>query len=64
MVLPNYVRQEELAAIKSVFDGNITIMETKKTAYGNLVLASDKGAVVDPRFKENEITLNLRCFRG
>ena len=57
MVLPNYVREEELTQIKSVFDGNITIMETKKTAYGNLVLASDKGAVVDPRFKENEITL-------
>jgi translation initiation factor 6 len=57
MVLPNYVRQEELEAIKSVFNGNITIMETKKTAYGNLVLASDKGAVVDPRFKKNEITL-------
>ena len=57
MVLPNYVRQEELEAIKSVFDGNITIMDTKKTAYGNLVLASDKGAVVDPRFKDDEITL-------
>jgi translation initiation factor 6 len=57
MLLPSYVRQEELAQIKSVFDGNITIMETKKTAYGNLVLASDKGAVVDPRFKENEISL-------
>jgi len=57
MVLPNFIRQEELTAIKSVFDGNITIMETKKTAFGNLVLASDKGAVVDPRFKDNEITL-------
>lgn len=57
MVLPNFVRQEELTAIKSVFDGNITIMETKKTAYGNLVLTSDKGAIVDPRFKDNEITL-------
>ena len=57
MLLPNYVRQEELTTIKSVFDGNITIMETKKTAYGNLVLANDKGAVVDPRLKENEIKL-------
>ena len=57
MVLPNYVREEELTAIKSVFDGNITIMETKKTAYGNLVLTNDKGAVVDPRFKDKEITL-------
>ncbi len=55
MLLPNYVRDEELTQIKSAFEGNITIMETKKTAYGNLVLTNDKGAVVDPRFKENEI---------
>jgi translation initiation factor 6 len=54
MLLPNYVREEELTQIKSVFEGNITIMETKKTAYGNLVLTNDKGAVVDPRFKEKE----------
>jgi translation initiation factor 6 len=30
-------------------------METKKTSYGNLVLTNDRGAVVDPRFKEHEI---------
>ena len=30
-------------------------METKKTAYGNLVLANDTGAVVDPRFRTPEI---------
>ena len=55
MLLPNYIREEELTQIKTAFEGNITIMETKKTAYGNLVLASDKGAVVDPRFKASEI---------
>ena len=55
MLLPNYVREEELTQIKTAFEGNITIMETKKTAYGNLVLANDKGAVVDPRFKDAEI---------
>ena len=55
MLLPNSIRNEELERIKSVFKGNITIMETKKTAYGNLVLANDKGAVVDPRFKSGEI---------
>jgi translation initiation factor 6 len=53
MVLPSSVHDEELAEIRSVFDGTITIMETKKTAYGNLVLASDKGAVADPRLKED-----------
>ena len=47
--------QEELDAIKAVFDGKIAIMETKKTAYGNLILANDKGAIVDPRFKPEEI---------
>ncbi len=57
MLLPNSVRQEELDRIKAAFKGNITIMETRKTAYGNLVLANDKGAVVDPRFKPNEIKL-------
>jgi len=66
ILLPNSVRAEELATIKSCFEGNITVMETKKTAYGNLVLANDYGALVDPRFKENEIeqiaeTLNVNA---
>ena len=55
MMVSHAIREEELAAIKTVFDGNITIMDSKKTAYGNLVLANDKGAIVDPRFKETEI---------
>jgi translation initiation factor 6 len=55
MMVSNAIREEELTAIKTVFDGKITIMDTKKTAFGNLVLANDKGAVVDPRFKETEI---------
>jgi translation initiation factor 6 len=55
MLLPNSVREEELECIKAVHKGNITIMPTKKTAYGNLVLTNDKGAVVDPRFKSAEV---------
>ncbi len=55
MILPRSVRDEELDKIKTVFDGTITVMETKKTAYGNLVLVNDKGAVVDPRLKNSEI---------
>jgi translation initiation factor 6 len=55
ILLPNSVRDEEIAAIKTVFEGNVTVMKTKKTAYGNLVLANDKGAVVDPRFNDSEI---------
>jgi translation initiation factor 6 len=55
ILIANSIREQELEQIKSVFTGNITVMESKKTAYGNLVLANDKGAVVDPRFKEAEI---------
>ncbi|MEM2336997.1 MAG: translation initiation factor IF-6 [Candidatus Bathyarchaeia archaeon] len=55
VLLPHYVRDEEIEAIKSVFEGNITVMETKKTAYGNMVLANDYGAIVDPRLKQSEI---------
>ncbi len=55
ILLPSFVRDEELAVLKSAFEGNITIMETKKTAYGNLVLANDHGAVVDPHLKEKQI---------
>lgn len=69
MLLPNSVRSEELDRIKAVFKGNITVMETKKTAYGNLVLANDKGALVDPRFRQNEIkqiseTLGVEAVPG
>ena len=48
MLVSNGIREEELAALKSVYDGNITVMDSRKTAYGNLILTSDKGAVVDP----------------
>ena len=53
IILSSFTRQEEIDAIKAVFDGNITVMESRKTAFGNLVLANDKGAVVDPRMAES-----------
>jgi len=55
ILLPSFIREEELEAIRNGFHGNIAVMETKKTAYGNLVLANDHGAIVDPRLKTSEI---------
>ena len=55
VVLPHYVWDEELAVLKSLPDVNIAVMETKKTAYGNLVLANDHGAVADPRLKKKDL---------
>jgi translation initiation factor 6 len=54
IILPSFIRDGEIESIKQSFQGNIAIMETKKTAYGNLVLANDKGAIVDPRLKTQE----------
>jgi translation initiation factor 6 len=69
ILLPNFVREEEIENIRHSFQGNITIMDTKKTAYGNLVLANDNGAIVDPRLKELELqtvseTLSVEAARG
>jgi len=69
ILLPHYAKEEEIEAIKSVFDGNITVMETKKTAYGNMVLANNYGAIVDPRLKQLEIrkisdTLGVEAVPG
>jgi translation initiation factor 6 len=68
VLLPVSICAEEIAAFKDSFKGNVTVLETKKTAYGNLVLANDFGAVVDPRLKEPVIkqisdTLGVEAVR-
>ena len=55
IVLPHFVREEEVEAIVSALDFNVSVMETRRTAYGNLVLANDRGAVVDPRLKRGDL---------
>ncbi len=57
ILLPSFVQEAEIEALKSVFKGNMTIMETKRTAYGNIVLANDRGAIVDPRLKTPDVNL-------
>jgi len=55
IVLPHFVREEEVEAVKSASDFNMSVMETRKTAYGNLILANDHGALVDPRIKRRDL---------
>jgi translation initiation factor 6 len=69
ILLPSFVRDREVDAIHRCFEGNITVMDTRKTAYGNLVLANDQGAVVDPRLKTPDVqkiseTLCVEAVRG
>jgi translation initiation factor 6 len=53
VVLPPFATEDEVKVIKSAADINVTVMDTKKTAYGNMVLANDKGAVADPRMEKD-----------
>ena len=55
VILPSFATEDEIEAIKSAVDINVTVMDTKKTAFGNLVLANDKGAVVDPRLDKEVV---------
>ncbi len=69
ILLPSYMREPEIDAIRTVFKGNITVMEAKKTAWGNIVLANDRGAIVDPRIKEPDLraisdTLDVEIVPG
>lgn len=69
MLLPHFVRDREVKVIRSCFTGTLTIMDTRKTAYGNIVLTNDHGAIVDPRLKTPQIrevsdTLDVEVVPG
>jgi translation initiation factor 6 len=70
ILLPHYVLSKEVAAIRTVSeDMNLTVMDTKKTAYGNNVLTNDNGAICDPRLKVKTIqklsdTLGVEVLPG
>jgi translation initiation factor 6 len=69
LILPRYVLDEEVEPLKSLGDINITIAQTKRTAYGNLVLSNDYGAVADPRLRKEDLdmvsdTLGVEVVQG
>jgi len=55
VVLSSFATEEEIKAIKLVTDISVTVMDTKRTAYGNMVLANDKGAVAHPRMEREDM---------
>jgi len=56
VVLPHFAKEEEIQSIKSFFSSvNIAVLETKRTAHGNMVLANDYGAVADPRLRGKDV---------
>ena len=60
LIFPHFVREDELQPVCAAIhesDVKITIMETRRTAYGNMVLANDFGAIVDPRVNPEDLKL-------
>lgn len=56
IVFPHFVTEQEVDTVRSLApDLNVAVMETKRTAYGNIVLANDRGAIADPRLKEKDL---------
>jgi translation initiation factor 6 len=70
IILPHFTREAEIRAIKSVCSEiNVAVMETKRTAYGNMVLTNDFGAIVDPRVRGADLkriadTLGVEAVPG
>jgi len=48
ILLPRFVEESEIQAIKRVFDGVVEVVIGRMTALGNVVLANDKAALVHP----------------
>lgn len=69
IVLPHFIRDEELETIRSASDWNVAVMNTNRTAYGNMILSNDYGAVVDPTLKQKTVkkisdTLGVEAVLG
>ena len=56
VVLPSLAEEKEVRAIKSAADINVTVIDTKKTAFGNMVLANDRGAIVGPGLERDDVS--------
>jgi translation initiation factor 6 len=60
IVIPNYVSDKELQPLKK-FDVNFERIESKKNAFGNLILVNDKGGIVDQDLMKDKET--MKCVR-
>lgn len=48
LLLPRNCHEEEIAHLKKSTDLNVSILDTKHTALGNLICTNDRGAVISP----------------
>ena len=58
IVLPSFVSDEEIKAIKAILPVNVGRIESRITAFGNLVLVNDSGGIVSEVLLKEEGLLN------
>lgn len=55
ILLPNTISETEYEFYKKYTDLNVSVLDTKFTALGNMISVNDKGGVVSPIFPKDEI---------
>lgn len=63
MILPSTASPDELVYLKRITGLNVTKLDSKYTAVGNLISTNDKGAIVSPLFK-NELDKQISDVLG
>lgn len=66
IVLPKIVNEREMKffdGIEREFDINVEILPSKLTAFGNLILCNDKGAVISKLFDKKEKEIIEDCLQ-
>lgn len=69
ILVPRTIRDYELKMIRKSVNLKVEILKEKWTAIGNLILANDYGAVVDPRVPDSTVerisnTLKVEAVKG
>ncbi len=57
VALPHYTADSEIRIMKKYLKAKVKRVDSYKTAFGNLVLANDNGALISPLFNAREIEL-------
>ncbi|MCD6154534.1 MAG: translation initiation factor IF-6 [archaeon GB-1867-097] len=53
LLLPYFCPQEDIQYLKSTLHINVDYLPSKKTALGNIILANDKAAIINPKLESS-----------
>ena len=53
IIVPKIIEDDELANLRKILDINVSVIDAKDTALGNLVLCNDNGCIVPEKLKKH-----------